>query len=276
MTLAGVYSALRITGGKLEDQKFLFNGSGQAAVGIADMLVSAMSSKGLSEQEARQRCWLFDSRGLVVQSRRDLAQHKLRYAHNHEHIPALLSVVESLRPTAIIGGSGQPGTFTQPVLQGMAKFNERPIVFALSNPTSKAECTAEEAYTWTSGRAIFASGSPFAPVTVYGREYVPSQGNNAYIFPGVGLGLLACAATRVTEEMFLGAAKTLAGEVSESDIRRGRIYPGLARMRDVSVVVAAAVAEIAYERNLARRPRPNDILGYIKSTMFEPEYRSYV
>jgi malate dehydrogenase (oxaloacetate-decarboxylating)(NADP+) len=276
VALAGLYSALRITGGKLKDQKILFLGAGEAALGISDLIVSAMAAEGLSEGEARQRCWFVDSKGLIVKSRSDLAEHKLPYAHDHEFLPDFLSAVESLRPEAIIGASGRPGTFTRPVLEAMARFNERPIVFALSNPTSKAECTAEEAYNWTQGRTIFASGSPFPPVTIHGKTYVPGQGNNAYIFPGVGLGVIACGARLVTDEMFFAAAKALAHEVSEADLEQGRIYPPLARIRDVSAVIATTVAEVAYHRGLATQPRPKDLLAYIRSQMYEPKYQSYV
>ena len=182
-------------------------------------------------EEARQRCWFVDSKGLVVKSRSDLSGHKLRYAHDHEFIFDLPTVVETLKPTAIIGVSGQHGIFTRPVLEAMARVNERPIVFALSNPTSKAECTAEEAYTGTEGRAIFASGSPFDPVTLEGKTLVPAQGNNVYIFPGVGLGVIASGARHVIEEMFFVAAQTLAHEVSDEDLAQGRVYPPLARIR---------------------------------------------
>jgi len=276
VALAGLYSALRVTGGMLKDEQILFLGAGEAALGISDLIVSAMVAEGLSEEEARQRCWFVDSKGLIVKSRSDLAEYKLPYAHDHEFLSDFLSAVESLRPTVIIGASGKPGTFTRPVLEAMARFNERPIVFALSNPTSKAECTAEEAYAWTQGRAIFASGSPFPPATIHGKTYVPGQGNNAYIFPGVGLGVIACGVRLVTDEMFFAAAEALAHEVSEADLEQGRIYPPLARIRDVSAGIATAVVEVAYHRGLATQPRPEDLLAYIKSQMYEPKYQSYV
>jgi malate dehydrogenase (oxaloacetate-decarboxylating)(NADP+) len=274
--LAGLYSALLITGGKLKDQKILFLGAGEAGIGIANMIVPAMVNDGLSEEEARKRCWFVDSKGLVVKSRSNLAEYKLPYAHDHEYLSDFLSAVKSLRPTAIIGVSGQPKTFTQPVLEAMASYNKRPVIFAVSNPTPKAECTAEEAYTWTKGCAIFASGSPFAPVTLDGKTYVPSQGNNAYVFPGVGLGIIACQAKLITDEMFFAAAKTLASQVSAADLEQGRIYPPLTKIRDVSAVIATTVAEVAYNRGLARKPKPNDLSTYIKSRMYEPQYRRYV
>ncbi|MGD8473648.1 MAG: malic enzyme-like NAD(P)-binding protein, partial [Anaerolineae bacterium] len=232
--------------------------------------------EGLSEEEARERCWLIDSGGLVVSDRSGLAPHKLPYAHDHAPLPDLLTAVEALQPTAIIGVSGQSGAFTQSVLEAMARLNDRPIIFALSNPTSKAECTAEQAYTSTGGRAIFASGSPFAPVTMDGKTYVPGQGNNAYIFPGVGLGAIACGARLVTDEMFFEAAHALAQQVSESDLEQGLIYPPLTEIREVSAEIAAAVAEVAYKRGLATQPKPADLLVHIKAQMYVPRYQNYV
>jgi malate dehydrogenase (oxaloacetate-decarboxylating)(NADP+) len=235
-----------------------------------------MAGEGLPAEEARTRCWLIDSRGLVVKGRSGLAEHKLPFAQEHEPLPDLLAAVEALHPTAIIGASGQPGTFTQPVLAAMARLNERPIVFALSNPTSKAECTAEQAYTWTGGRAIFASGSPFPPVTLGNRTFVPGQGNNAYIFPGVGLGALACGARLVTDDMFFAAARALAHQVEEADLEQGLVYPPLREIREVSAAIAAAVAEVAYQQGLATQPKPDDLLAHIEAQMYVPRYQSYV
>jgi len=274
--LAGLYSAMRIVGGKLKDQRILFLGAGEAGIGIGNMISSALVVDGLSEQEARKRCWFVDSKGLVVKRRSDLAEYKLPYAHDYEYVGDFLSAVKSLRPTVIIGVSGQPNTFTQSVLKAMASYNKRPIVFAMSNPTSKAECTAEEAYTWTDGHAIFASGSPFAPVTFKGKKYVPGQANNAYAFPGIGLGVIACEAVSVTDEMFSVAAKALANAASEADLELGRIYPSLTKIKEVSAAIATAVAEVAYNQGLAGKPKPDDISAYIKSQMYEPEYQRYV
>ena len=276
VALAGLYSALRITGGQLAEQTVLFQGAGEAAIGIANLIVSAMVSEGLSEREARRRCWLVDSGGLVVKSRANLAAHKLPYAHDHEQLPDLLAATRALHPTAIIGVSGQGGTFSQPVLETVASTNERPIVFALSNPTSKAECTAEQAYTWTEGRAIFASGSPFPPVTLGAKTFVPGQGNNAYIFPGVGLGAILSGASRVTDEMFFAAARALADEVSEEDLEQGLIYPPLNEIRQASAAIAAAVARVAYRQGLATQPEPEDLLAHIQAQMYVPTYRNYV
>jgi malate dehydrogenase (oxaloacetate-decarboxylating)(NADP+) len=276
VALAGLYSALRISGGRLTDQRVLFLGAGEAATGIAGLIVAAMVGEGLGPEEARQRCWLVDSQGLVVQGRLGLAEHKLPYAHVHPPLPDLLSAIRALEPTAIIGVSGQPGGFSQPVLEAMASLHDRPVIFALSNPTSKAECTAEQAYTWTAGRAVFASGSPFAPVTLGHRTFVPGQGNNAYVFPGVGLGVIVCGARLVTDEMFFAAARALADEVSDADLELGLIYPPLADIRKVSAAIAMAVAEVAYERGLATQPRPDHVLAQVEAHMYVPRYLSYV
>ncbi len=276
VALAGVYSALRLTGGRLADQRFVFLGAGEAGIGIGDLIVTALENEGLSESQARQCCWFVDSKGLVVASRTDLAEHKRPYAHDHAFIPDLQAAVEALKPTALIGVSGVGGTFTQPIVETMARLNQRPIIFALSNPTSKAECTAEQAYTWTEGRAVFASGSPFAPVTYAGKTFMPGQGNNAYIFPGVGLGVIACGATRVIDEMFYAAAKTLAGLVTDDDLALGRIYPALDQIRQVSAHIGEAVARVAYANHLATMPEPANLLTAVRAQMYDPIYESYV
>jgi malate dehydrogenase (oxaloacetate-decarboxylating)(NADP+) len=276
MTLAGLYSALRMIGGKLTEQRLVVLGAGGAALGIGSLMVSAMVEEGLSEDEARRLCWFVDSKGLVVTSRTDLSEHKRRFAQDYPLHRDLLSVVEAVKPTAIIGASGQPSTFTSAVLEAMARINKRPIVFALSNPTSQSECTAEEAYRFTDKRAVFASGSQFPPVVMDGQTFVPGQANNSYIFPGVGLGILASEASRVTDEMFAAAAKALDKQVSEEDFMLGRIYPSLSRIREVSVNIAMAVAKVAFARGLTAMPEPADLLGRIKSKMYDPTYKEYV
>jgi malate dehydrogenase (oxaloacetate-decarboxylating)(NADP+) len=218
VALAGLFSALRVTGGTLADQRLLFLGAGEAATGIADLTVAAMMAEGLPEGDARRGCWLVDSRGLVVRTRTGLAEHKQPYAHDHAPVADFLSAIRALKPTAIIGVAAQGGAFTREVVEEMARLNERPVIFALSNPTSKSECTAADAFQWSGGRSLFASGSPFEPVTVEGRAFVPRQGNNCYIFPGVGLGVIAGGARRITNEMFMAAARALAGCVSQADI----------------------------------------------------------
>jgi malate dehydrogenase (oxaloacetate-decarboxylating)(NADP+) len=272
VTLAGLYAALRITGNKLTDQKFLFLGAGEAGIGIGDLIVTGLMAEGMSEAEAKLKCWFVDSKGLVVKSRTDLVEHKRPYAHDGVPVSDFLAAVESLAPTAIIGVSGMPRTFTKPVIEAMARLNRRPIIFALSNPTSKSECTAEEAYTCSGGRAIFASGSPFPPATYDGKIFVPGQGNNAYIFPGIGLGVIASEAARVTDEMFFVAAKTLADLVTEDDLSQGRIYPSLKRIREVSAAIATDVANLAFQRGLTTIGRPANLAAHVKAQMYEPTY----
>ena len=272
VALAGLFSALRIKGGKLSEERLLFLGAGEAATGIADLVVTAMMAEELSEAEARKRIWLVDSRGLVVKDREGLNKHKLPYAHEHTPVGDFLSAIKTLKPTAIIGVAAVGGTFTLEVLRTMAEINEQPIVFALSNPTSKAECSAEEAYRHTDGRALFACGSPYDPVTLNGKTFVPRQGNNSYIFPGVGLGGIACGATLVTDEMFMAAARTLAGLVTDDDLKQGSLYPALPRIREVSLQIAAAVARVAYRRSLAAQQKPKNLLAHIKGKVYEARY----
>ena len=276
VALAGILSALRVTGGGLGDHPYLFLGAGEAGIGIGELIVSALVHEGWSEADARKLCWFFDSKGLVVRSRKDLAHHKKAFAHDAEFTNDFLAAIERLKPAAIIGVSGQPQSFTQPMLEAMARINERPIVFSLSNPTSKSECTAEQAYGWTRGRVIFASGSPFPPVELEGKRFVPGQGNNAYVFPGVGLGLIVSEASTCTDEMFFEAARALAGMVSEDDLRLGRIYPSLKRIREVSSRIAEAVAGVAFDRGLAGVERPEDLGAVVRQAMFQPEYPQYV
>jgi malate dehydrogenase (oxaloacetate-decarboxylating)(NADP+) len=272
VALAGLFSALRVTGGKLSEQTLLFLGAGEAATGIADLVVSAMMAEDVSEAEARRRNWLVDSRGLVVKSREDLTAHKRPYAHEHAPTSDFVSAIHALKPTAIIGVAAVGGTFTPEVLNTMAQINIRPIVFALSNPTSKAECSAEEAYRHTAGRALFACGSPYDPVTLDGKTFVPRQGNNSYIFPGVGLGAIASGARLVTDEMFMAAARTLARLVTDADLKQGSLYPALPRIRDVSTHIAVAVAKVAYKRGLATGRVPKNMLARVKSQVYNPRY----
>jgi malate dehydrogenase (oxaloacetate-decarboxylating)(NADP+) len=274
VTVAGIFSALRVTGGKLGEQTLLFQGAGEAATGIADLAVSAMVAEGMSPEAARKRCWLVDSRGLVVKSRTDLVGHKKPYAHEHSGIGTLLEAVKTLRPTAIIGVAAVGGAFTREIVEAMAAINKRPVIFALSNPTSKSECTAAQAYQWSQGRALFACGSPFDPVELGGKRFVPRQGNNSYIFPGVGLGAIVTGAMRITEPMFMVAARTLAEMVTKEDLEQGSLYPPLSSIRDVSARIGAAVAEVAFRDKLASVTRPADVLGWVKSHMYDPRYSS--
>ena len=217
-----------------------------------------------------------DANGLVVAGRTDLAAHQKPFAHDHPGSGTLLDEIETLKPTMLIGVSGTPATFTEPVVRAMAKLNVRPVIFALSNPTSRAECTAEQAYTWTGGRVVFASGSPFPDVTLNGRTFSPGQSNNSYVFPGVGLGVIVSQSRRVTDEMFFVAAKVLASLVTEQDLAAGRIFPALQRIREVSAAIAVAVARVAYARQLTPAPCPADLPSRVQAAMYEPTYRSYV
>ncbi|NNE09864.1 MAG: NAD-dependent malic enzyme [Gemmatimonadetes bacterium] len=276
VTLAGIFSALRITGGRIEDQRILFLGAGGAAIGIGDLVVSDVMKTGVAQEAARRNCWFVDSHGLVEKSREGLDGHKLRFAHDMPPLPDLMSAIRAMKPTILIGVSGQGGAFTQEMIAEMAAINERPIVLALSNPTSAAECTAEQAYRWSDGRAVYASGSPFDPVEVNGTTLVPGQGNNVYIFPGLGLGVISIRARHVTDAMFAAAARTLADIVSEEDLAKGRIFPPLTDINEISLAIAVAVAEVAFESGLATVPRPADLKAFIEAEMYVPEYRIQV
>lgn len=273
VTLAGLLSAMRVTGGKLADQRILFLGAGEAGIGTGDLVTAMLMAQGMPEAEARKRCWFVDSQGLIVQGRDKVTGHKKHYAHAHPPVKDLLTAVQALKPTVLVGVSGQPRTFTPEILAEMARINQRPVIFALSNPTSKAECTAAEAYAGTGGRAVFASGSPFAPVDVGGRMVSPGQCNNAYIFPGIGLGVVASRARRVDDEMFIIAAKTLAQQVAPADLDCGRIFPALSRIRQVSREIALAIAEHAFATGLAGVPRPADLRALVDAAVYDPTYQ---
>ena len=275
VALAGLLAASRLQGLALKDQKLLFFGAGEAATGIGELVVAAMQGEGMTEAAARERCWFFDSQGMIVKSRTGLPPQKQRFAHDAPPCADYLTAVKTLRPTALLGAAGVPGVFTREVVEAVAACNAQPVVFALSNPTSKAECTAEQAYQWSKGTAIFASGSPFKPVVYEGRTLVPGQGNNVYIFPGVGMGVLASGSRVVTDEMFLAAAESLAAMVTDEELAQGRVFPALTNIRQVSLKIATAVAEIAHDRGLARVPRPADLAADIWSRMYQPEYPSY-
>jgi malate dehydrogenase (oxaloacetate-decarboxylating)(NADP+) len=275
VALAGIMSALRITGGSLSHQKLLFLGAGEAGIGVAEAFVAALVAEGVPAKHARKQCWFVDRRGLLVEGRDNISEAKKPYAHKHAHIGNLLEAVKTLQPTAIIGLSGQRGAFTGEVIDAMAQINPRPIIFALSNPTDSAECTAEQAYSRSNGQAVFASGSPFEPVKIGNQTFVPGQGNNVYIFPGVGLGVIISQSRIVTDEMFLAAARSLASQVGDADLAHGRIYPPLSRIRQVSAQIAQDVARIAYERGLATTPEPDDIAAEIRRYMYQPAYPHY-
>jgi malate dehydrogenase (oxaloacetate-decarboxylating)(NADP+) len=272
VALAGILGALRTTGGKLSEQTFLFLGAGSAAIGIAGLLTERLMLEGISAQDARARLWLFDINGLLETTRNDLADFHKPYAHRHSPTRDFADAIESLKPTAIIGVSTVAGAFNQRVIEAMARINRRPIIFACSNPTSHSECSAEEAYHWSGGRAIFASGSPFAPVLLNGRTLVPGQGNNVYIFPAIGLAVYATRARRVTDEMFIAAARAVAEQVTPAELDAGLIYPPVSTILNTELYAAERVAEVIFARGLARVPAPKDIAQFVRSQTYQPEY----
>jgi len=278
VVLAGLVAGQKLVGGTLADHRFLFLGAGEAGTGIAELIALEMSKQTKAPlEETRKKIWLVDSKGLIVSSRKEsLQQFKKPWAHEHEPIKELVDAVKAIRPTVLIGTSGAGRTFTKEVVEAMASINEKPIILALSNPTSQSECTAEEAYTWSQGRAIFASGSPFPPVEYDGKVFVPGQANNAYIFPGLGLGLIMSGAIRVHDDMLLAASEALAAQVSQENFDRGLIYPPFTNIRKISAHIAANVAAKAYELGLATRlPEPKDLVKYAESCMYSPAYRNY-
>ncbi|UBF28083.1 NAD-dependent malic enzyme [Kovacikia minuta CCNUW1] len=276
IAVAGILAGLRLTGGKITEQTFLFLGAGSAGTGIADLLVKVMVQAGLSQEQARNRCWLFDINGLLESSRTDLADFQKPFAHPHEPTKDFVAAIASIKPTAIIGVSTVAKAFNQDVIETMAKLNERPIIFPYSNPTSHSECTAEEAYTWSQGRAVFASGSPFSPVKYGNRVFVPGQGNNVYIFPAMGMAIFATQAKRVTDELFIVAAKAVAEQVTQADLEVGLIYPPQSDILKASLHVAYRVAEAIFDRNLAGVPKPDDLHAFIEAQVYQPEYVSLI
>ncbi|CAH9088567.1 unnamed protein product [Cuscuta europaea] len=278
VVLAGLIAALKKVGGTLAEHTFLFLGAGEAGTGIAELIALEISKQtGAPVEEARKKIWLVDSKGLIVRSRLEsLQQFKMPWAHEHEPVKKLLDAVKAIKPTVLIGSSGAGRTFTKEVIESMASFNKKPIILSLSNPTSQSECTAEEAYTWSKGRAIFASGSPF-PTFEYKEKIISSgQANNAYIFPGLGLGLIISGAIRVHDDMLLAASEALAAEVTQENFDKGLIYPPFSNIRKISAHIAAKVAAKAYELGLATRiPQPENLVEYAESCMYSPSYRSF-
>lgn len=271
VALAGVYATTRISGIDFKDLRIMFLGAGSAATGIADLISYAYQKEGFSEEAARKKLWFVDIDGLVVKSRNGLLPHNLPYAHDYSATD-LISAIKQIKPHVLIGATGFPGTFTREAIELMAEINERPAIFALSNPTSRAECTAEQAYEWTEGRAIFTSGSPFNEVQYKDKVFKPGQGNNAYIFPGIGLGAIVSEASRITEDMFLVAAKALADLVSEDDLSAGSIYPPLHNIRKVSLQIAIAVAEEVIMSNCSSIKKPSNLKRKIEEYMYKPTY----
>jgi len=294
IVLAGLINALKITGGRLKDQRILFLGAGSAAIGLADLIVSALVQQGVSQEAARQKIRMFDTKGLVVAGRPGLQAYKLSYAHKlppskpFDHLdpasecPEIVAAIEDFKPTALIGVSGNalpvtPGRpagrlFSREVVEAMARHNARPIIFALSNPTEHHECLPEQAYGWTGGKAVYAGGVPFPPIHLDGKTYLPSQANNLYIFPAVGMAIYATNARRVTDEMFIEAAHAVADQVTSEQLKLGMLYPPQSNILEVEIQTAARVAKLVFDSGLARVERPTDVLAFIREHVYKPEY----
>ncbi|XP_016050073.1 NADP-dependent malic enzyme, mitochondrial isoform X4 [Erinaceus europaeus] len=277
VAVAGILAALRVTRSRLSSHVFVFQGAGEAALGIAHLLVMALEKEGVPAAEATKKIWMVDSRGLIVKGRSHLSPEKETFAQDHAEMGSLEEVVQQVKPTTIIGVAAVAGAFTEQLLRDMASFHERPIIFALSNPTSRAECTAEQCYRATQGRGIFASGSPFEHVTLEdGRTLMPGQGNNAYVFPGLALGVIAGGVRHIPDELFLLTAEQIAQEVSEQHLSQGRLYPPLSSIRDVSLRIAIKVLDYAYKHNLATYyPEPLDKEVFVRSLVYTPDYDSF-
>ena len=276
VTLAGLLSSQRITKRDLEDEKILFYGAGTAGIGIANLYVTALTKKGYSKEEARSRCWFVDSKGLVVSSRKNLSRDKLPFAHEYYEKKDLSDIIQAIRPTALIGISGQANAFSKNILELMKDINDYPLVFALSNPTSSSECTAENAYKWTRGKCLFASGSPFDSVEIEGKTFIPGQGNNAYIFPGVGLGIILSQAEVISDDLFLAAAETLSILVSDKELSSGQLYPSIKDIKKVSKEIAITVAKKAFSEGLTNMAIPQNIESSLDRIIYNPVYPDYI
>ena len=272
IVLAGMINAAKIKGKKLSDEKYLFLGAGSAGIGLADLLCSAMTQEGLSLKEAQSHVYLFDINGLLEDTRKDLVDFQKPYAHKHAPTRDFVAAIENIKPTTIIGVSTVGGTFTQKVIEAMSRVNERPVVLALSNPTDHAECTPEQAYTWSKGKAIYAAGVQFPPVHYQGQTFLPGQANNFYIFPAVGMAIFATQASRVTDEMFIEAARSVADQVPSDLLKQGLLYPLQSNILETEIQTAARVANLVFDSELARVPRPNDIVAFIRQHVYRPEY----
>lgn len=278
VAVAGLLAALRITKNRLSDHTMLFQGAGEAAMGIAELIVMAMEKEGTPRDEAIKKIWMVDSKGLIVKGRASLTHEKERFAQPHAEMKNLEDAVKDIKPTALIGVAAIGGAFTEQIIKDMASFNKRPIIFALSNPTSKAECTAEQCYRLTEGRGIFASGSPFDPVTLpNGQKLYPGQGNNSYVFPGVALGVIACGVRHISDDIFLTTAEIIAQQVSDKHLEEGRLYPPLQTIQEVSVKIAVKIVENAYKDNIASVfPEPEDKEAFVRSQMYSTDYDQFV
>jgi malate dehydrogenase (oxaloacetate-decarboxylating)(NADP+) len=272
VALAGLTTALQIIDAPLTDQRILFLGAGSAGIGIAKLIAAAMQDKGLSQDEARSRISMFDVDGLLEPSRADLSEAQKVYAHKAAPSKDLVKTIETLKPTVLIGVSTKGGTFNQRVVEAMSRLNERPIIFALSNPTDKAECTAEQAYTWSKGKALFAAGVQFPDVTLNGKTYHPGQANNFYIFPAVGLATYVARPRRITDECFIVAAQASADQIGPDLRAKGMLFPGQDNILETEITTATRVAEFMFDEGLAQVKRPRDIRAWIEGQLYKPEY----
>lgn len=272
ITLAGMINAAKLKGTKLKDERYLFLGAGSAGIGLANLLCSALVEEGLTLQEAQSRVHMFDVHGLLESTRTDLVDFQLPYAHVHAPCKDFVEAIRDIKPTAIIGVSTIGGAFTQSVVQAMSEINARPVILALSNPTEHAECTAEQAYTWSKGQAIYAAGVPFSPVTIGGQQFIPGQANNFYIFPAVGMAIFATQASRVTDQMFIEAARAVADQVPPALLQKGLLYPEQTDILETEIKTAARVAKLVFDSGLARVARPQDMEAFIRQHVYKPEY----
>jgi len=272
ITLAGMINATKIKGTNLKDEKYLFLGAGSAGIGLANLLCSALVAQGMTLNDAQSRVYMFDVNGLLESTRTDLVDFQKPYAHKHAPTRDFVTAIESIKPTTIIGVSTVGGAFTQAVIEAMSRINDRPVVLALSNPTEKAECTPEQAYTWSKGKAIYAAGVQFPPVQLNGQTFLPGQANNFYIFPAVGMAIFATQASRVTDEMFIEAAAGVADQVAPELLKQGLLYPLQANILETEIQTAARVAKLVFDSDLARVPRPADMVAFIRSQVYKPEY----
>src|SRR5215469_8536791 len=272
ITLAGMINAAKLKGTKLKDEKYLFLGAGSAAIGLADLLCSALVAHGMALEDAQSRVYMFDINGLLESTRTDLVDFQKPYAHEHVPMRDFVAAIESIKPTTIIGVSTIGGAFTQKVVESMSRVNERPVVLALSNPTDHAECTAEQAYTWSKGKAIYAAGVQFPPVHYNGQTFLPGQANNFYIFPAIGMAVFATQASRVTDQMFIEAARAVADQVSPDLLNQGLLYPLQSNILETEVQTAARVAKLVFDSGLARVSRPTDMVAFIRGHVYKPEY----
>ena len=276
ITLAGMINAMKLKGTKLRDEKYLFLGAGSAGIGLANLLCSALVQQGMTLKEAQSRVYMFDINGLLESTRTDLVDFQKPYAHKYAPTRDFVAAIESIKPTTIIGVSTIGGAFTQQVIEAMTRINERPIVLALSNPTEKAECTAEQAYTWSKGKASFAAGVQFPPVHLNGQTFLPGQANNFYIFPAIGMAIFATQAARVTDEMFIEAASGVADQVAPELLKDGLLYPLQANILETEIQTASRVAKLVFDSGLARVSRPSDMVAFIRSHVYKAEYPALV